>query len=280
MLSEKAVQIYNQGKGFNCSQSVYLACRDESLMPERTAILSSGAFGGGVGGLGQTCGALCGALMALYERHAPKDMSDLDKKRCVRALMQDFGTWFERRFGSCMCDVLRPQVWADTRSDGHSPCTVYVEACARRLDEMCMPKLCRIEYASTEYDRELSLRQKVLREPLGMNLYEEDLSHEADAAHFGAFLGGELTGTMFLQPIAGGSMQIRQVAVANEHRRKGIGRLLMRYAEIYAGEQHITRLFAHVRRTAEVFYESIGYTAVGNAFAEVGIPHILMEKTL
>ena len=37
-----------------------------------------------------------------------------------------------------------------------------------------------IKYKSADYDRELALRHQVLRVPLGMSLYNEDLSAEVN----------------------------------------------------------------------------------------------------
>ena len=43
------------------------------------------------------------------------------------------------------------------------------------------------EYGTNEYNKSLELRNKVMRKPLGFNLYDEDLSNEKDAVMIGAF---------------------------------------------------------------------------------------------
>ena len=45
------------------------------------------------------------------------------------------------------------------------------------------------EYGTDFYRRELNLRDKVLRKPLGLNLFDEDLSQDEKDIHIGA-LGG------------------------------------------------------------------------------------------
>ena len=41
-------------------------------------------------------------------------------------------------------------------------------------------ELCVIDYSSPNYNNVLSLRQRVLREPLGLNLFDEDLREDRD----------------------------------------------------------------------------------------------------
>ena len=51
-------------EGFNCSQSVLVAFAPELGLDADAALRVSAAFGGGMGRLGDTCGAVTGALMA------------------------------------------------------------------------------------------------------------------------------------------------------------------------------------------------------------------------
>jgi C_GCAxxG_C_C family probable redox protein len=275
--AKRAAELFNDG--YNCAQAVFVACHDAAKMSDDDAAVASGAFGGGVGGLGQTCGALCGAMMALYERHAPADPADADQKRWVRVVMNEFGRWFEGEFATTMCADLKTR--STPHENGYRACTEYVEACARRLCEGAVPfAVRRYDYASADYDKALSLRQEVLRAPLGLNLFDEDLAREADAVHFGAFDGDELIATVYLTPLPDAKMQVRQLAVTPPRQRGGVGRLLMRFAESFAKDSGVLALTAHVRRTAEDFYASVGYRAAGEGFIEVGIEHIGMEKQL
>ena len=50
-------------EGYACSQSVLLAFADQFDLDERTAKLISSTFGGGMGRLRQTCGAVTGGFM-------------------------------------------------------------------------------------------------------------------------------------------------------------------------------------------------------------------------
>jgi hypothetical protein len=51
-----------------------------------------------------------------------------------------------------------------------------------------------IFFGSPEYFDELELRNEVLRKPLGMNLYDQDLSAEKEYIRIAAFINGKLAG--------------------------------------------------------------------------------------
>ncbi len=273
---EKAAALFQ--RGFNCAQAVYLACRDETLMSEDAAILASGAFGGGVGGLEQTCGALCGAMMVLSERFTPINPEDAAQKQLARSVMQAFGLWFEQKFGSCMCSVLKPI--SKPQPNGRA-CTEYVAACAKKLCECKAPfRSAAIVYQSPLYEQELAIRQTELREPLGLDLYKEDLTHEAYCYHIGVFLKDELVGTLYLQPVSEDTRQIRQVAVKKAFQGMGAGQCMMEFAECIARDHGAQKILIHSRKAVKDFYEKLGYTTIGDEFTEVGIPHVHMEKEI
>ena len=53
-----------------------------------------------------------------------------------------------------------------------------------------------IQWGTKEYEDELALRNEILRVPLGLNLYKQDLSQENTYWHVGAVDGGRLVGTL------------------------------------------------------------------------------------
>ncbi|MBQ6692417.1 MAG: C_GCAxxG_C_C family protein [Clostridia bacterium] len=131
--TEKAIELFNNG--YNCAQAAYLATRNE--MPdvsEEAAARMSAAFGGGVGGLGHTCGAVCGAVMALGEVLYPAPNGPEEEKSAARAAMRNLGLAFEKEFGSCMCADLKDT--APAREDGLKPCTAYVEWCVEQAEKL------------------------------------------------------------------------------------------------------------------------------------------------
>jgi len=63
--SKRALELFSQR--YNCAQAVYAGCSATEGLSEAQRLAMSAAFGGGVAGVGEICGALTGALMALGE---------------------------------------------------------------------------------------------------------------------------------------------------------------------------------------------------------------------
>lgn len=135
---------------------------------------------------------------------------------------------------------------------------------------------------SDEYRGNLILRDKVLRKPLGLNLFEEDLSAEKDYRHLSAVENGKVIGTMMLltDPDEAGAMRMKQVAVDETCRGKGIGARLWELAKAVAFREGADRVTVHARKTAVGFYEKLGFSVTGPEFLEVGIAHLPMEFCL
>ena len=136
-----------------------------------------------------------------------------------------------------------------------------------------------IEFGSDDFRKECELRNEVLRLPLGLNLYLEDISLEEQQMHFGLFdQYGNLAACVIAVTSSSGHTKIRQMAVNGGHRGKGLGRNIILCLEEHLAERGMTYLFMHARISAVGFYEKLGYARVGNEFIEVGIPHVRMEK--
>jgi hypothetical protein len=60
---ERATSMF--AAGFSCSQSVLGAYAEQHGLPRELALGLADAFGGGLGGLGRTCGAVTGAIMVI-----------------------------------------------------------------------------------------------------------------------------------------------------------------------------------------------------------------------
>jgi predicted N-acetyltransferase YhbS len=136
----------------------------------------------------------------------------------------------------------------------------------------------RSDSSSPLYQPVWELREEILRKPLGMSLKNEDLSRDHEDVILVAQDGGNVIGCLMLHHVDSGQLQMRQMAVYNEWQGKGIGRLLVQAAEVYAAEKGYSKIVLHARKVALGFYEVLGYTAHGDEFSEVGIPHYMMEK--
>ena len=135
-----------------------------------------------------------------------------------------------------------------------------------------------ITYGSDDYDAELQLRDKVLRKPLGMSLFEEDLSRDKADIHIAVFYDNVLVGCLLLLPVAENVLKMRQVAVDEAFRSNGLGGLMVDFAEEYAQKQGYKKIELNARETALAFYERHNYSVTGEQFFEVGIPHRKMLK--
>lgn len=131
-----------------------------------------------------------------------------------------------------------------------------------------------------EYLEILALRQEVLRAPLGMNLYEEDLTSELDAQFFIYSEEKEIVGCILALPTDYNTMRLKQMAVSPNHQKKGIGKALIDAVEAFAASKGYTKLFFHARTSAIPFYEKLGFQVLSDTFEEVGIPHKKMGKNI
>lgn len=142
-------------------------------------------------------------------------------------------------------------------------------------------KCLEIEFGSDAYKKECDLRNAVLRIPLGLSLFEEDLSLEIQQLHFGLFdESNNLMACAIAVVCSPKEAKIRQMAVSPEHQGKGCGSSIIHFIEAKLVKQGITHLHMHARMTAVNFYEKLGYVRGGQEFVEVGIPHVKMEKSL
>lgn len=140
-----------------------------------------------------------------------------------------------------------------------------------------------IEYQSKEYDEAFSLRNEILRVPLGLNLYTEDLSREVKSIHGGAFIGNKLVGAMnfYEQPNESGVYYLQQIVVSNDLQKTGIGKTMMKFMENLLKEKGAKTVTMNARTCAQKFYENLGYHIVGEEFRKPGFPtQIRMDKDL
>jgi len=128
----------------------------------------------------------------------------------------------------------------------------------------------------------LELTYTVLMAPYGVDRdvalahWEHEAEHVAASDEDGTIIGY----LRLLPPDDDGSMQIRQVAVADAWQRRGLGRALMLAAEARAREEGARSVWLNARVTAAAFYERLGYTVVSDEFVTglAGLPHRRMRK--
>lgn len=142
------------------------------------------------------------------------------------------------------------------------------------------PVLREITYGTDEYAAECELRDQVLRKPLGLSLYDEDLGTERNQRHFALFEGSELIACVVAAPVSATEVKLRQMAVAPDQQGRGLGRLLLERVLAVLGAEGISYISLNARTSALGFYVRLGFEAASGEFTEVGVPHRTMTKRL
>ncbi len=138
----------------------------------------------------------------------------------------------------------------------------------------------RIDTINPLYSQALELRHEVLRVPIGMSIYEDDLSDEPDQFHFVAVNNQQVVGVVVLK-IEDKTGKLRQMAVSPEMQGRNLGKDLVNALEVYASSIGLSEIKLHARHYAVGFYEKLGYVKTSKpAFEEVGMEHFEMEKNL
>lgn len=135
-----------------------------------------------------------------------------------------------------------------------------------------------VEFGSSDYEACLDLRNRILREPLGLEFTEEEAAQEPDAIHVACLQDGDLLGTAQLQQ-QGSWLKMRQVAVEASAQGSGVGGDLLEFCEQLARNRGYAGIYCHARQTAIAFYAKNDYLAEGEVFIEVGIRHQIMRKS-
>jgi GNAT superfamily N-acetyltransferase len=137
-----------------------------------------------------------------------------------------------------------------------------------------------IEFGSPDYDAGVTLRSRVLREPLGLRPGPEERHEESGLIHLGAFEGTRLIACLMLHDVGEGQVRMRQVAVDFERQKGGIGTRLVHFSEEVARKRGLREMVMHARESAIPFYERLGYFCFGEPFVEVTVPHRHMKRVL
>jgi C_GCAxxG_C_C family probable redox protein len=100
--------------GFNCTQADFSTYCNELGLEPATALRIAGSFGGGMGHIGETCGAITGAFMLIGLKYGKVISEDTEAKEKTYALVQEFTRKFKAINGSVQrkellgCDISLP----------------------------------------------------------------------------------------------------------------------------------------------------------------------------
>ena len=126
--------------GMSCSQAILSTYGDGLGIDKAVALRISAPFGGGMARMGETCGAVTGAFMALGLKYA----TDRNAKERLYCLVNEFATKFKSRNKSLICkellgyDMCTPEGMNTIKEKGlvKSLCPKLVQDAAEILEEM------------------------------------------------------------------------------------------------------------------------------------------------
>lgn len=101
---KKAISSFKNG--LNCAQSVVSAYTDEMKFDPGLALSLSCGFGGGMGRLQETCGAVTGSFMILGIHNCKKYQDNKDRKDKTYSMVREFSRRFKAIHGSTDCRTL------------------------------------------------------------------------------------------------------------------------------------------------------------------------------
>ena len=103
----KAEEVKKQfEKGYLCAPAV-LSTYSEQLGLEKTLALKIACgFGGGIGRMGRTCGAVSGAVMVIGLKHGQVNLADEESRQRTYTLVKEFVDRFTELHGSIECKDL------------------------------------------------------------------------------------------------------------------------------------------------------------------------------
>ncbi|MBM3118156.1 MAG: C_GCAxxG_C_C family protein [Chloroflexi bacterium] len=101
---EEAVSCFREG--FMCSQALLSTYGGQFGLDRETALKVSAAFGGGMGRMGETCGAVTGAFMVIGLKHGRTVVQDTQSHENTNELVKEFVDRFKSQNGSIVCREL------------------------------------------------------------------------------------------------------------------------------------------------------------------------------
>ena len=140
--AEKARNLFLSG--CSCSQAVFAAFADDFGMDQDMALRLASSFGGGMGGMRETCGAVSGMLMVAGLKWGYSEVGNLDIKTAHYARVRKLIDSFKAEHTTIVCRELLAHLGTLKKDPSARtaeyykvrPCVMFVETAARLLDEM------------------------------------------------------------------------------------------------------------------------------------------------
>ena len=105
-MSKGDIAYNNFLSGLSCTQSVLCAFSEEAGLDRDTAMKIAMPFGGGMGRMRLTCGAVTGMVMAYGLIFSPSSPPTREEKAAHYAAVRDLSERFSKETGSVICSEL------------------------------------------------------------------------------------------------------------------------------------------------------------------------------
>jgi C_GCAxxG_C_C family probable redox protein len=131
-------------EGYNCAQSVLACCGGPRGLEPDLALRLGAPLGGGMGCMGETCGAVTGAFLVIGLRRFKAEAKDVAFRRESDELVRRFTAAFKQRHKTISCrellgfDISTPQGIEQARAAGvfKSLCPPLVRSAAEIVEDM------------------------------------------------------------------------------------------------------------------------------------------------
>lgn len=131
-------------KGFSCAPAVLSAYSEQFGLEKELALRIACGFGGGIGRMGRTCGAVTGAVMVIGLKHGQANVADEESRRKTHKLVKEFVDRFTALHGSVECreligcDLSSPAGLKKARESGvfENKCHGFVYDAAHILEDV------------------------------------------------------------------------------------------------------------------------------------------------
>ncbi len=132
-----------------------------------------------------------------------------------------------------------------------------------------------------DFEEYFQLRWKLLRKPWNQPRGSEQDADEAIGYHVMVKDDGRIAGIARLQNVTENLAQLRYMAVDEDYRGRGVGRMIVQHMEDHARDNRVKEIFLHARENAVAFYEKLGYHRVEKSYLLFDcIQHYKMNKKL
>ena len=128
----ETMELFN--KGYSCAQAVFIPYAQEYGIDIKEAVRLSSFLGGGMGQLGETCGAVTGAFLSLGLIFGKDNMMSQEEKIRASEISKKFMDEFLERSGSIVCNILTEKV-RDSSLDEDTQRKIISKSCSDYVND-------------------------------------------------------------------------------------------------------------------------------------------------